>query len=208
VRGEKSGAVSPSRPGEEGELAGGERRARHHGGVDALEQVLAQHRGEVERHARHHHVALLAAQLDPAHRGLLLLARLERAPQPVARALQPLGHRAHLGEQRRQRLEPALVGLERSRTRRSPSCSSSTSASSPSSAPARPPCHTGSPANASVRPHHRLPLPLEPRLQQVEHEVGVVARGVRRRHEPRLDEVERRGAQQVGALGELRGERA
>jgi hypothetical protein len=50
----------------------------------------------------------------------------------------------------------------------------------------------------------RLPLPLEPGLQQVEHEVGVVARGVRRRHEPRLDEVERRGAEQVGALGELR----
>jgi hypothetical protein len=159
-------------------------------------------------HARHHHVALLAAQLDPAHRGLLLLARLERAPQPVARALQPLGHRAHLGEQRRQRLEPALVGLEALAHEAQPVVQQLDLGEQPVERAGQAALPHRVARERVGEPHHRLPLPLEPRLQQVEHEVGVVARGVRRRHEPRLDEVERRGAQQVGALGELRGERA
>ena len=103
---------------------GRERRAGDDVVVDALEQILAQNRREIERHASTRSTCSLApAHLDPAHRRRRLARRIERAAQPVARRSAAGASRARISfEQRHDRLVAALVALsKRSRTSCSPS---------------------------------------------------------------------------------------
>ena len=75
--------------------AGGERGAREHHGLDAIEQVVLEDGREVERHGRERDVRRLATSpLDPAHRRGPARRRPQRDGQARGRRVEPPPHAA------------------------------------------------------------------------------------------------------------------
>jgi hypothetical protein len=81
--------------------AGRERGARHHDGLQPVEQRLAKDRGEVQGHRVESHVLVSRiGALDPPDRRRSLRCRLQRLGEPFGRHLDAAKYRADLGEER------------------------------------------------------------------------------------------------------------
>ena len=94
---------------EERELASrGERRARQHHRLDAVEQGFLEQRGEVERHRRRQDIRLTStAALEPAHRRSATRRGTERGGEALGRRREAPHHAPQLAQE----LRLALGGI-------------------------------------------------------------------------------------------------